>query len=324
MAKKKLAFVLLMLLFETVPILAYGAEYPTKPIEMVCPFTAGSSMDILSRLIADISPKYLGQPVVVINKPGAGGSIGAAEVIKSRPDGYKLFMISTGFMANALKVQKVPFEKDDLIPLANFMEYKQGLAVRGDSPWKSLKELLDYGKKNQGELKWAHSGRGIPLHISGLLIFRKAGVKTIEVPYPGSPQVLSALLGGHIDAASIVYGTIKDQVLAGKVRYLTFYTDHRYADQPNVESVVELGFPDAAKLVSYVGLYAHKNTPEPIKAFLIEALKKVYDDPRCKKGIEQIGEEPRFGGPDFIRASIKEEEAAGVPILKELGLYVGG
>jgi tripartite-type tricarboxylate transporter receptor subunit TctC len=315
--------VLILLSFGHTATILAAAEFPTKPIEIVCPFTPGSSMDLLSRLIADMGPRYVGQPMVVTNKPGAGGSIGAADVIKSRPDGYKLFMISTGYMANALKTQKVPFEKDDLIPLANFMEYKQGLAVRGDASWRSLNDLLDYARKNPGELKWAHSGRGIPLHISGLLIFRKAEVKAIEVPYHGSPEILSALLGGHIDAASIVYGTVKDHVLAGKVRYLTFYADHRYPDQPGVPSVVELGFPDAAKLVSYVGLYAHKNTPETIKNFLIAAFKRIYDDPKCKKGIEQVGEEPRFGGPEFVKESIRKAEEVGDPILKELGLYVG-
>jgi tripartite-type tricarboxylate transporter receptor subunit TctC len=323
MLKKLLILTLVMMLDGSILIQTVkGKEFPTKQIEIICPYTPGSSMDLVSRLVADIAPKYLGQPVVVVNKPGAAGSIAAADVISSKPDGYKLITMTSFFFAATVKTQKVPFDPDDLVPIANFVEYKFGMLVKGDSPWKTLGDLLDYGRKNPGKLRWTHPGRGISIHMSGVLIFRKAGVETVEVPYKGSPEMLAALLGGHVDAATITYGAVKDHVKTRKVRYLTVYSDRRYSDPSDVPCVVELGFPEAA-IPTFVGLYAHKSTPEDIKKTLIDALKKTYEDPEFKKGIEKFGEEPRFGGPEFIKEAIKKGGEVAVPILKELGLYVG-
>jgi tripartite-type tricarboxylate transporter receptor subunit TctC len=323
MFKKLLMLVLVMMLGGGILIQTAAAkEFPTKTIEIICPYTPGSSIDLMPRLIADIAPKYLGQPVVVINKPGGAGSIAAADVISSKPDGYKLATMTSFYFGGTAKTQKVPFDPNDLVPIANFMEFKFGVIVKGDSPWKTLDDLLDYARKNPGQLKWGHPGRAISIYMSALLIFRKAGVETLEVPYKGSPQVLAALLGGHIDAATSVYGSVKDHVISGNVRYLTVYSDHRYSDLADVPSVVELGYPEAA-IPSFVGLYAHKDTPEDVKKILLDAFKKTYDDPEFQKGLEKLGEAPRFGGPDLMWEAIRKSEEVAVPILKEFGLYVG-
>jgi tripartite-type tricarboxylate transporter receptor subunit TctC len=300
-----------------------GKDFPTKPIELVCPYAPGSSMDIVSRLVADLAPKYIGQPIVVVNKPGAGGSIAAADVISSKSEGYKLVMLTNFFFATTVKTQKIPFDPNDLTPIVNLYEYKLGLIVKGDSPWKTLSDLLDYAKKNPGKLRCAHGARGITLHLNALVIFKKAGVDVIEIFYKGaSPEQLSALLGGHVDLSTMAYGAVKDHVKAGNVRYLVFFSDRRYSDSPTVPSAVELGFPEAAKLATFNGLYAHKNTPEDVKKALFDAFKKIYEDPEFKKGIERMGDEPRFGGPEFIKEAIKKGEESGVPLIKELGLYL--
>jgi tripartite-type tricarboxylate transporter receptor subunit TctC len=299
-----------------------AAGYPAGPLEIICPYAPGSTTDLALRVIADSGSKHFGQPMVVINKPGAGGALAAADVISSRPDGYKAFWGAQVFFATTTKTQKVPFNPDDLVPLANFVELKMGMVVKGDSPFKTFDDLLDYAKKSQGQFKWAHVGRGITLHMSGLLIFKRAGVTTIDVPYKGTPEALVALLGGHVDAGSLAYGAVSEQVKAGKARYLMFYADKRFKDQPGVPTAVELGFPEAV-LPTFFGLYVHKDTSEPIKKTLAEVCKKISEDPETRKGIERLGEEPRFGGPEFMREAIKKQEAIGVPILKEIGLYVG-
>ena len=302
---------------------AVGKEFPVKPIEIVCPYTPGSSVDIMDRVIADIAPKYLNQPVMVVNKPGAGGSVAAADVISSKPDGYRLVTLSNAFFETTVKTQKVPFDPDDLIPLASFIEYKNGMAVKGDSPWKSFNDLLEYGKKNPGKLRWAHSGRGITTHMAGLLTFRKAGVEAIDVPYRGSPEQMAAVLGGHVDAYCGPYGTTRDQARAGKLRFLIVFNDKRYDEPSGVPCSLELGFPEASRLKTYFGIYAHKNTPEEIRKTLVDAFRKIYEDPEFKKGIEKTGEEPVFGGPEFLKETIRRGQEVGVPVLKELGLYVG-
>ena len=305
---------------------SHGQAYPTKSIEMIVPYGPGAPMDIMSRLVAETAPKYLGQPLVVVNKIGAGGALGAAEVIGAKPDGYKLVCLTTVFFALTTKTQKIPFDPNQLSPLANFIEYKSGLVVRGDSPWRSFNEMLDYAKKNPGKLRWAHSGRGIQEHIAGLSIFKKARVETLDIPYTGGvPTKVVALLGGHIDASMMTYGTIKDHVKAGKMRFVAVINDRRYSDSDliNVPTVVELGFPETATLKVYSGFFVHKDTPGEIKKFLVDTFKKIYEDPEFKKVFEALGDEPVYGKPEFVKDAIEKAEGVSVPLLKELGLLVG-
>ena len=301
---------------------SYGQEYPTKPVELYSGYTPGSAYDIQARLIAEFTSRYLGQPVVVVNKPGAGGSVAAAEIISTKPDGYKFIMLPSTYLSMTVKTQKVSFDPNYLIPIASLTEVKSGFFVKGDSPWKTFGDLIDYAKKNPGKLRWGHAGRGTILHISTAAIFKKAGVEAIEIPYPGSPEMSAAILGGHLDAASGPYSPQKENVKAGKIKYLVFYSDRRYADPPNVPCAPEVGFPDVGRFSSLGGLYIHKDTPEKIIKILFDALKKAYEDKGFKDGIENLGEEGRFEGAEFNKEFIRKAAEIGVPVLKSLGLYV--
>ncbi len=301
---------------------SHGKEYPIKPIELLCPYTPGSSTDIMARLVADTAQKYLGQPLVVINKPGAGGSVAAAEVISSNPDGYKLAELTTLFFGTTTKSQKVPFNPYDLVPLASFMKIKTGFTVRGNSPWKTLNDLFDYVRRNPGKLRWGHLGRGSPQHLYGVLILRKAGrVETIDIPFKGTAEQLSGLLGGHIDATVTVFGGLRDQFKTGRIRYLVTFGDHRYSDLPDVPNSTELGIPELAAFSPDVGFYVRKETPGEIKDTLIESFRKTYEDPGFKLGMEKLGEDTRFRDSRFLEEARKKSEIIGVPLLKELGLY---
>jgi tripartite-type tricarboxylate transporter receptor subunit TctC len=279
-------------------------------------------MDIPMRLLAETASKYLGQNMIVVNVVGAGGSVAAANLLSSPADGYKLIQLDQLFFATIVKTQKIPFNPNDIVPIANFMIIKMGMVVRTDSPWKTLEDLLNYGKKNPGKLRWGHVGRGTSLHLNGLLLFKKAGIETIEIPYKGAAETVPALLGGHLDAAPMTYLPVKDHIKTGKLRYLVTFSDRRYSDPPNVPSAVELGFPEVSKLQTLFGVYAHKNTPADVKKVLFDVLRKAFDDLDSKKEFENIGVEPFFAGPETIREAIKKSEEVGVPMLKELGLYV--
>lgn len=300
-----------------------GKEYPTKPVELLCPFPAGGSIDLYSRLVADRVSRHLGQPMIVINKPGGAGTTIAADMISSKPDGYKLGVLFNDYFSIVVKTQKIPFDPSHVIPLMTFAELKVGLKVKGDSSWKTLKDLLDYAKKNPGKLRWGHSGRGLLTHINPTLIFRKAGVDTIDVPYKGAPESITALLGGHIDAIVQPYGAVAGHIKAGTIRYVVFFSDRRYGDPSDVPCALELGFPEASKIMAMIGVFAHKDTPGEVKKILSDVFKKTFEDPEFKKGIEKIGDEPRFGGPELMIESIKRQEEVTIPILKELGTYVG-
>lgn len=302
---------------------SFGKDYPTKPVEILVPYTAGVAMDIGTRLFAETAAKYLGQPFVVVNKPGGGGSIAAADILGSKPDGYRLVNLTNNYFALTANTQKIPFDPGQLIPIANVMQFKLVMLVRSDAPWKTLEELVTYGKKNPGKLKWAHSGRGTTMHFNPLLVFKKAGVEAMDVPYQGGPESVTALLGGHVDATVLAYAGAREHIVAGKVRCLVLFSDRRSSEPANVPTGVELGFPETGKALNLAGLFVHKDTPAEIRETLLSVSRKACEDPDLKKAFDKIGEEVRFGGPDFVRDSIKKSEEVGIPILKELGLYQG-
>ena len=162
------------------------------------------------------------------------------------------------------------------------------------------------------------------MHFNPLIIFRKAGVETMDVPYQGGPECVTALLGGHVDAAIMAYGGVREHVKAGKVRCLLTFSDRRFNDPSGVASAKELGFPDAGKARNFSALYVHKDTPAQIRETLLGASKKACEDSTLQRAFhEKIGEEVTFGGPEFIMEKIKDSEEVGIPILKELGLYKG-
>jgi tripartite-type tricarboxylate transporter receptor subunit TctC len=305
------------------PQVTQAQAYPTKPIEVVVPWGAGVSIDIVARIIADLSTKYLSQPMVVVNKPGATGSMGAADVIGSKPDGYKLYTNGHGYFANTINTQKLPFDPFDLVPLAGFVELRQCMVVRGDSDIKTFSDLLAYAKKNPGQLKWGHGGRGITYHITPLLIFRREGVSTIDIPFKGGGSESNpALLGGHVDALSGIYLTMLGQIESGKFRVLVWYSDHRFKDTPNIPHLGEIGYQDLA-LPAFQAYFIHKKTPEHMKKILMDAFKKIYDDPEFKTKVAKINVDPMWVDADEVGVWIEKSEAIAIPILKELGLYVG-
>lgn len=278
---------------------ATGEKYPTKPIEILVPYPAGAAVDVMSRMIADAGLKYLKQPIVVINKPGANGSIAAADVLSSKPDGHKLLMASNVFPAMTVKTQRVPFNADDLAPIACFFEYIQGIAVRSDSPWKTLHELVEYARKNPNKLKIGHNGRGTTQHLPLMIIFKEAQI--IDIPFKGSAERIPALLGGHIEAGVLTYQPMRSHMRAGKLRLLVLLSDRRFSDPSGVPSALELGYTEVAKLNTFNGLFIHKDTPEEIKKILIDTCKKIYEDPKFKEALVNFAEEPRFGGPEFFK-----------------------
>jgi tripartite-type tricarboxylate transporter receptor subunit TctC len=314
-------FVVFLLLVGTLQPARAQEEFPTKTIEISAPYSPGSAGDMTPRLIAEIAKKYSPQPLVVINKPGAGGIVAAADVVSSKPDGYKLAFLYDMFLITTSKTAKLPFDPNDLVPLANFSQTKMLMVVSGASPWKTLNDLLDYGKKNPGKIRWATVGRGISTHLDGLSLFKKAGVETIFISYKGTPEMLSALLGGHIDVGFMGHSICKDQMKAGAVRGLASLNSRRFTEV-EVPTTLELGFPESSMLPILGGLYIRKDTPEKTKKYLMDLCVKVNQDPEFKKALEKFGEEFVPGDPAFVMDAVKKGERVAVPILKELGLLV--
>ena len=278
---------------------SHGKEFPTKPIEIIVTYGPGTVNDMVSRLCAEIGRKYLSQPFVVMNKTGASGTTGVADVINSKPDGYKILYMMNNYFGTTIRTQKVPFDPSYLIPLVNLIEVRQALGVRADSPWKTFNQLLDYGRQNPGKLKVGHAGRGTGGHILLLVLFRKAGVEITDIPYArGNTDLVPALLGGHLDTGFLIYSSTRSLIDAGKLRLFVTFSDRRFPVTPDIPSTVELGYET---FIIYHGIYLHKDTPADIKKTLFETFKKICEDPEFDKGLEKLGDAPKF-----CRAGIHE------------------
>jgi tripartite-type tricarboxylate transporter receptor subunit TctC len=297
-------------------------SYPAKPIELLIPWSAGGATDIIGRLFAKYASQFLGQPIVVTNKTGAGGILATAEIVKSPADGYKILLQSISFHVIQARTEKLPFSPSLIIPIANLTEGIQGCVVRADSPWKSFNDLIDFGRKNPGKLTWSHAGVGIPPHMAMEAALDKAGVKAVSVPYKGTPEAMAAFLGGHVKAGSMAYSALKDQVAAGKVRYLTIYRDKRYEEIPEVPAIAELGFQESSKIRSFFGIYCHKDVPKEIVNSLEEVSRKVCAMPEFRSDLNRMAQPLVFLSASELADFIAQAGEQVSPILKKLGLLI--
>ena len=258
---------------------AQGAEYPTRNIELVCPYGAGGSTSMGARIIAGTLSEMLGRTVVVNNKPGAGGSIGAEYVAKAKPDGYTLYFGSNATMVFIPLTQKgIGYSPEDFTPICNLTLAPNLLCVKDDSPYKTLNDFIQAAKtkKMKYSTYGVNSGPNILMEAFG----KAAGFKATHIPYPGAGPAYTACLGGHVDMA-ISTGT-GGMVGPGRLRILAVTSSERYDLQPNIPTLKELGYDIVVPVLFY--LWAPKDTPKD----RIEKISSVY-----RKATEEGKEEIR-------------------------------
>jgi len=257
-------------------------SYPSKPISLVVPFPPGGVADIVGRPAADAMSRYLKQPVVIENKPGAGGGIGMGYVAKAKPDGYTLLLAlsSISILPEADKVIGRPalYQLDQFVPIARLTADPTVLAVRSDSPWKTLQEFIDDAKRRPGAITYGSSGNYGTMHMPMEMFAAKADIKLLHVPYTGGGPAVVALLGGNVDALSTGPSTVIQHVKAGKLRVLASWGDKRLASLPEIPTLSESGVPIV--FFQWSALFAPAGTPEPVIAKLREAARAVAADPR--------------------------------------------
>jgi tripartite-type tricarboxylate transporter receptor subunit TctC len=256
--------------------------YPSKPITLVVPFPPGGVADIVARPAADALGRVLGAPVVIENKAGAGGGIGMAYVAKAKPDGYTLLLAlsSISILPEADKIIGRPpmYQLDQLVPIARLTADPTVLAVRADSPWKTLQEFVADAKKRPGAISYGSSGNYGTMHVPMEMFASDAGIKMLHVPYTGAGPAVVGLLGGNIDAVASGPSTVIQHVKAGTVRVLASWGDHRLASLPDVPTLSESGFN--AVFFQWSGLFAPAGTPAPVLAKLRDAARITASDPR--------------------------------------------
>ncbi len=274
------------------PMLAGAqAAWPTRAITMIVPFPPGGLADIVARPVAEAMSRELGQAVIIENKPGAGGGIGMAQAAKAKPDGYTVLMALSSLTvipeADVLLGRAPMFSLSELRPIARYTADPTVLAVRADSPWKTLQAFVDDAKKRPGAINYGSSGNYGTMHVPMEILSQVAGVKMAHIPYTGAGPAVVALLGGQIDAVSSGPATVLQHIKAGKLRALGHWGTGPLAALPDVPSLREAGL--AAEYAQWSGLFIPAATPEPIAQRLRAAAKAAALDAKVREVIGNAG-----------------------------------
>jgi tripartite-type tricarboxylate transporter receptor subunit TctC len=288
--------------------LAFGqTNYPDKPIRIVVPYAAGGPNDVMARLISRQLTIITGQPVVVDNKPGAGGVIGTDAVAKAAPDGFTIGFISAPFtMAPALQT-KMPYDTlKDLAPVTKVAESPMVVMVPSSSQFKTLQELIAYAKKNPGVLNYGSGGIGSTPHLTTELLNSLLGTKLTHVPYKGGGESIKALMGGEIDVLIDSVTSTDGPISSGKIRAIGVGSKKRIAKMPSVPTIEELGIKNFS-VTHWVGIVAPAKTPTEIINQLNADVVKALKSPEVSKRFKDIGAEPIGNNPDDFGKFIANE-----------------
>jgi tripartite-type tricarboxylate transporter receptor subunit TctC len=296
---------------------AHAQAWPTRPVTMVVPFTAGTTSDVLGRALAEHLGRKLGQSVVIENRGGAGGNIAATAVAKAQPDGYTILMATTGQAAtNKLMYREISFDPQrDFAPVALVGKSPVIVVTGAQSSAKSLKETLDYAKANPEKLTVGYPGNGTLGHITGVLLQQRADVKMNQVQYRGTTQIITDLLGGHIDLAMDSMGGYVPNVLEGKLKALAVAGAKRWPSLPDVPTVAEVGLPGFEASVWYA-LLAPAGTPSDIVSKLNAATNEFLNTPEGKDMFAKLNIETAGGSPEELKAFVDAEIQKWAPIIQ--------
>ena len=299
------------------------ASYPSKPIRLVVPFPAGGTTDILARAVAQRLTETMGQPVVVDNRAGAGGNIGADMVAKAPPDGYTLLMGTVGTHAiNASLYAKMPYDHvRDFAPVILVAGVPNVLVVNPALPVNSVQELIAYGKANPGKLNFASSGNGTSIHLAAELFKTMTGVQMAHVPYKGSAPALVDLAGGQVQLMFDNLPSSLALIKAGKLKALAVTSAQRSAALPDVPTVAESGLA-GFEASSWFGLLAPAGTPKDIIAKLNGEVTKWLATPEAKEKLAAQGAIPAGRSPDDFMRHIAAETVKWQKVVKDSGAKV--
>ncbi len=296
------------------------AQYPSKPIRIVVPFAAGGTSDILARAISPRITEAWGQPVVVENRTGANGNVGADFVAKSAPDGYNLLLSDVGALAiNPSVYENMPFDPArDFSPIVMVSYSPHVLAVHPSLPVKDVKELIAYAKANPGKLNFANSGTGGAPHLAGVEFAARTGVQWAYIPYKGGSAAVTDVIAGNANVLFNGMLATYPSVKAGRLRGLAVSSAQRVPTAPELPTIAETlpGFETG----SYQGVLAAAGTPREIVTKLNATLTRVLNTNEMKAFLAQQGTEVRTGTPEVLGAFIASEKARWAKVVKENGI----
>ena len=286
---------------------AQSPQYPSRAVRMVVPFAPGGANDVVARIVGVRLSEALGQPVVIDNRGGAGGTLGADIVAKAPPDGHTLLVASMGLAVNAVLYAKLPYDTlRDLAPVTMLGEQPNIVVVHPSLPAKSIGELLAYARARPGQLSYATGGVGSNSHLATLLFLLAAKLDMVHVPYKGLGPAITDLLGGQVQLAVSNVSTALVHVRAGKLRLLAVTTGKRFALFPETPTVVEAGIP-GAQSSGWYGLLVTTGTPQAIVAKLHAQTTGILNSPALKDQFSVLGLEPVPTSPAEFRKVLQAD-----------------
>lgn len=302
--------------------LAHGQDaYPSRPIRMIYPFTAGSTVDVMARVVQDQLTQRLGQNIVADSRPGANGIIGTEIVARARPDGHTMLITTGSFTGNVIATKKLPYDPvKDFAPITQVARsYGLLLVVNPGVPAQSVKELVAYAKSNPEKLSYASSGVGNMTHLVGELLNTMAGVQIKHVPYKGSAPALTDVMGRQVDMTFISTVSVMPFIKSGRVKPLALTGGDRSPVVPNVPTFKEAGYPDF-EMTGWYGLWFPAKTPPVIVNRVNAEIKKAVASPEMKAKLDELGLIGVASTPMEFAKYLQEDLALQVRIAKKAGV----
>ena len=301
---------------------ASAQTWPDKPLRFVMSAPAGSSIDVLGRAIADKLKDRLGQPVVVDNKPAAGGTVATDEIAKAAADGYTMVLAFNGPLAITPLLRKVPYDvAKDLAPVIITSSQPNVLAVNAQVPAKDLKELVAYAKANPGKLNYASVGPGSSSHLNAELLKSLAGIDIVHVPFNGSPPAVMSTVQGETQMLFAVMQPLQPQIQAGKLRALAVTSAKRFPLLPELPTIAESGYSKFEAL-AWNGVLVPAGTPKPVIARLNAEINAILKQPDVVQKMNAAGFDLIGGTPEDFGALIKAETAQWTPAIKSANIKI--
>ena len=298
---------------------ANAQTYPTKPVQVIISFTPASATDIVGRIVTAKLSEYWGQPVVNENRSGAGGSIGSAAVAKAAPDGYTLLINSNAHSVNPAIYAKLPYETKDFTDIAPLSELPNVLVVSAESRYKTLAELVGFGKANPGRINFGHAGVGSGTHLNTVKLVTAAGIDVTQVPFKGTPEVVAAILSGNVDCYWVPISAGIANIKAGKLRALAVSTAKRSALLPDLATTAEGGVK-GADFGLWFGMWGPAGMSAELTAKINADVRKALADSGVREKLANTGNSPLDMSPQefarFVRSEIDDYQrvvrAAGI------------
>ena len=296
---------------------AFAAGYPERPVELVVPYQAGGGTDVLARSFADASRTHFSQPIVVVNKPGASGAIGWADVINSKAEGYKMAVITVELtILPHLGLAK--FTHEEFTPIARLNADPAAITVKADAPWNTVEEFLAAAKRAPNPMSMGNSGNGSIWHLAAASLEERTGLTFNHIPFPGANPAVLALMGGHVDAVSVSPAEVSVFVQSGKLKTLAVMADQRVPGFEKVPTLKERGID--LSVGTWRGLGVAKGTPTEAVEALKVMTQKTMNEPAMREAMAKLNLGYAWGDDVTFKALLRRDHEAFKALIQKLGL----